>query len=71
MENNARKRMYVYVRLGHFAVQQKFTEHCESIIIKKKTNTDRLYSYADSFPQDQFSVHFLHEAFPYNILILL
>ena len=35
-ENNMRKRMCIYVRLGHFAVQQKFTEHCKSTI-KKKT----------------------------------
>ena len=28
MENNVRKRMYIYVGLGHFAVQQKLTERC-------------------------------------------
>ena len=28
--------MYVDVWLGHFAVQQKLTEHCESTIINFK-----------------------------------
>ena len=28
--------MCVYVRLGHFAVLQKLTEHCKSTIIKKR-----------------------------------
>ena len=27
--------LYMYVRLGHFAVQQKLREHCKSIIIIK------------------------------------
>ena len=35
LEDNVRKRMYVYVGLGHFAVQQKLTEHCKSTIILK------------------------------------
>ena len=26
----------MYVRLGHFAVQQKLTEHCKSTIVLKK-----------------------------------
>ena len=30
-----RKRMYIYVSLGHFAVEQKFTEHCKSTIMEK------------------------------------
>ena len=34
-EDNVRKRMYVYVWLGYFAVQQKLTEHCKSTIILK------------------------------------
>ena len=34
IKDNARKRMYTYVQLGHFAVQQKLTEHCKSAIIK-------------------------------------
>ena len=33
MEVIVRKRMYVW--LGHFAVQQKLTEHCKSSIIQK------------------------------------
>ena len=35
VEDNVKKRMYVDVRLGHFAVQQKLTEHCKSAVIKK------------------------------------
>ena len=35
MEDKERKRMYTYVWLGHFAVQQKVTEHCQSTMIKK------------------------------------
>ena len=35
MEGNTKKRMYMDVWLGHFAVEQKLTEHCESTIIKK------------------------------------
>ena len=28
------KKMYIYVGLGHSAVQQKWTQHCKSTIIK-------------------------------------
>ena len=37
MEDNVRKRMCVcvYMKLGHFALHQKLTEHCEPTIIKK------------------------------------
>ena len=28
--------VYIYIQLGRFAVQQKLTEHCKSIIIKNK-----------------------------------
>ena len=35
VEDNMRKRMYVCMGLGHFAVQQNLTEHCKSTIIKK------------------------------------
>ena len=38
-EDNMRKRMHIYVKLGHFAVQQKLTEHCKSAIIKKLKKT--------------------------------
>ena len=34
MKDNVRKRMYTYVKLGHFAVQQKLSEHCKSTMIK-------------------------------------
>ena len=33
MEDIMRKRMYIYVYLGHFAAQQKLTEHHKSTII--------------------------------------
>ena len=36
MEDNVRKRIYIYLWLGHFAVQQKLTEYCEATIIEKK-----------------------------------
>ena len=36
MEGNMRKRMYVYVWLGHFALEQKLIQHCKSTVIKKR-----------------------------------
>ena len=36
MEDNIRKGMYIYVRLGHFAVQQKLVQHCKSTILQLK-----------------------------------
>ena len=36
LEDNVRKRMYIYAWLGHFGVQQKSTEHCKSTITLKK-----------------------------------
>lgn len=33
--------MYVYIRLGHFAVGQKLTEHCKSTKKKKKEKETR------------------------------
>ena len=41
MEDNTRKGMYVYVGLGHFAVQQKFAQHYKSTVLqflKKEKN---------------------------------
>jgi len=35
MEDNVKKRMHIYVLLGHSAIQQKLTEHYKSTIIKK------------------------------------
>ena len=32
MEDNVKKRMYICVELGHYAVQQKLAYHCKSII---------------------------------------
>ena len=36
MEDNVRKSIYIYIymRLGPFAVQQKLTENCKSTILK-------------------------------------
>ena len=40
MEDNVKKkRMYINVYLGHFAVQQKLTEHCKSTITEKNFNS--------------------------------
>ena len=33
-----KKRMCIYVWLGHFTVQQKLTEYCKSTIILKSNN---------------------------------
>ena len=33
MDDHMRKRMYIYVWLGPFAVQQKWAQHCKSTII--------------------------------------
>ena len=41
MEDNVRKRMSLYVYLGHLAAQQKWTEHCTSTIIKKLKHKHR------------------------------
>ena len=35
MEDNVRKRMCICAGLGHFAVQQKFIEHCKPTIMEK------------------------------------
>ena len=32
-EDSSRKRMYIYIWLGHYAVQQKLTQCCKSTII--------------------------------------
>ena len=40
MENNRKKRKYVHVKLGHFAVKQKLTECCKLTIIKLKKIND-------------------------------
>ena len=34
MEDNVKKRMYIYVYLDNFAIWQKLTEHYKSTIIK-------------------------------------
>ena len=44
MEDNTRKGMYMYVWLGHFAVQQKLAQHCKSTIIKNKKQTKKAKS---------------------------
>jgi len=35
MEENIKTGMHIYVRQGHFAVQQKLAQHCKSTIPKK------------------------------------
>ena len=29
---------YIYIKLNHFAVQQKLTQHCKSTILQLKNN---------------------------------
>ena len=36
------KRMYAHVWLGHFAVQQKFAQHCKSPIFNKNLKNSQL-----------------------------
>ena len=36
MEGNVRKRICMYVKLGHFVVQQELAEHYKSTVIKNK-----------------------------------
>ena len=61
MEGN-RKNIYVYVGLGHFAVQQKLLEHCKSTLIiffnlMKKTH-DAILNYG-GIEQDPVGVLYL------------
>ena len=40
--------MYIYVKLNHFAVQQKLTQHCKSTILqlkKKKEKSEYLLNF--------------------------
>ena len=46
-ENNVRKRMYIYVKLGHFTVRQKLTKYYKSTITKKKKGRSRRGSVAN------------------------
>ena len=39
MDNDGRKYKRMYIRLAHFAVQQKMAQHCQSTILKKKKDT--------------------------------
>ena len=36
IEDSMRTKMYIYVWLGHYAVQQKLTQHCKLTITKKE-----------------------------------
>ena len=38
MEDNMRKRIYINMYVGHFAVQEKLIEHCKSTRIKNEKN---------------------------------
>ena len=35
-----REGIYVYISLVHFAVQQKLTQHCKAVILRKKESMD-------------------------------
>ena len=41
MEDNVREEMFIYIGLGHFAVQQKLAQHCKSTIILKKKRLNK------------------------------
>lgn len=42
MEDNMKKRMYIFVRLGNFAVPSKLTEHWKSTLIKNLKKEKKL-----------------------------
>ena len=42
MEDNMRKRTYMYVWFGHFAVQKKLTEYCKLTVIEKIKNLKKI-----------------------------
>ena len=44
---------YMYVWLGHFGVQQKLTEHCESTI------TEKIKIFLKKFPPSRITVNFM------------
>ena len=44
MEDNVKKRMYIYEKLGHLAVQQKLTEQCKKYNKKKKISLRQILS---------------------------
>ena len=54
MEDNVRKKIYIYVWLGHFAVQQRLKEHCKSVIIKHLTNEKKKQTSILPFSKDQY-----------------
>ena len=35
MEDNVRKRIYIYIHLGHYAVQQILKKYCKSTMMEK------------------------------------
>ena len=43
-----RERIYVYIQLIHFAVQQKLTQHCKATILQLKKNFFKEKSKNDS-----------------------
>ena len=55
MEDNVRKRMDIYVWLGHYAVQQTLTEQCKSTItekhknLKKERKREHIYALLNDF----------------------
>ena len=59
MEDNIRKGMYIYLGLGHFAVQQKWEQHGKSILILKyvKQNKKMRSSHHGSEEMNLTSIH--------------
>ena len=41
VEYGMRKRLYVCVGQGHYAVQQKLTQHCKSTLLLKRKYRER------------------------------
>ena len=64
IEDNMRKRMYIYVWLGHFAVQLKLAQHCRSTILKYK-NFKKLLAHIKGYVlNDSTYMKFKNRLFP-------
>ena len=77
MQDNVRKRMCIYGRLGHYAAQQKLTQHCKSTITKKTKKKkkwqlpDTLQALANPVVEiivHQVSVNTLHSVHSHNVI---
>ena len=59
MEKNMKKNIYIYIYLNHFAVLQKLTQHCKSMILlfkKKKNLAVPLQGCAQSQSPEEFQI---------------